>query len=223
LVLAGVISACGGSSGSSGSSDNGVASKSPDAILSDAKAAINGVKSVHVSGSVVSAGSPITLDLDLLSGQGGKGQMSESGLSFQLIEVGKSVYINASPAFWQHFAGSAAAQLFQGKWLKAPSSTPGFASLASLTNVSVLLNTLLSGKHGTLARGQSTVVDGQKVVAVNDTTQGGTLYVATTGKPYPVEILKTGAQGGHVTFDRYNESVSLTPPAKSIDISQLSK
>jgi hypothetical protein len=219
LLVAGAISACGGTS-VSGSSDNGVASKSAEAIVSDATGTISGVKSVHVSGSVVSGGLPITLDLDLVSGKGGRGQMSESGLSFQLVEVGQSVYINASPAFWRHFAGVAAAQLFQGKWLKAPVSTPGFSSLTSLTNVSKLLTTLLSS-HGTLAKGGTTTVDGQKVVAVKDTSQGGTLYVATTGKPYPVEVLKTGSQGGHVLFDRYNESVSMSPPANAIDISQI--
>ena len=213
VCVAGAISACGGSS------DNGVASKSPDAVVTDAKGAIGGVKSVHVSGALVSGGSPLTLDLNLVSGKGGRGQMSENGLSFQLVDVGQNVYINGSPAFWRHFGGAAAATLFQGKWLKAPATSGNFASLTALTNLHQLLTGLLSS-HGALAKGATTTVNGQKVVAVKDTTHGGTLYVATTGKPYPVEILKTGAQGGHVSFDRFNESVSLAAPANSIDISQ---
>jgi hypothetical protein len=213
VCVAGAISACGGSS------DNGVASKSPDAVVTDAKGAIGGVKSVHVSGALVSGGSPLTLDLNLVSGKGGRGEMSENGLSFQLVDVGQNVYINGSPAFWRHFGGAAAATLFQGKWLKAPATSGNFASLTALTNLHQLLTGLLSS-HGVLAKGATTTVNGQKVVAVKDTTHGGTLYVATTGKPYPVEILKTGAQGGHVSFDRFNESVSLAAPANSIDISQ---
>jgi hypothetical protein len=90
-----------------------------------------------------------------------------------------------------------------------------------LTNLHELVSKLLS-THGTLATGSTTTVNGQKVVAVNDTTKGGTLYVATTGRPYPVEIVKTGSQGGRMVFDRINESVSLTAPANAIDISQLS-
>jgi len=214
LFVVSAISACGGSS------DNGVASKSPDAIVTAATGAIDGVKSVHVSGSIISGGSPITLNLNLVSGKGGRGEMSENGLSFQLVEVGQFVYINGSPAFWRHFGGAAAAQLFQGKWLKAPASTGSLASLASLTNLHQLLSALLSS-HGTLTKGATTTVNGQKAVAVNNTSKGGTLYVATTGKPYPVKILKTGSQGGHLVFDRYNESVSLTAPPKAIDISQL--
>ncbi len=214
LFVVSVISACGGSS------DNGVASKSPDAIVSAAGAATDGVKSVHVAGSIVSGGSPITLDLDLVSGKGGRGKMSEGGLSFQLVAIGKAVYINGSPAFWRHFGGAAAVQLFQGKWLKAPANTGGFASLTSLTNLHQLFSRGLSS-HGKLTKGATTTVNGQKVVAVNDTAKKGTLYVATTGKPYPVEILAAGAQAGHIVFDRFNESVSLSAPAQSIDISQL--
>jgi hypothetical protein len=225
LFVAGAISACGSSSPSnngttsSAASDNGVASKSPEAIITAAEGAIVGVKSVRVSGSIVSGGSRITLDLSLASGKGGRGQMSENGLGFQIVVLDQTVYINGSPAFWRHFGGAAAAQLFQGKWLKAPANG-SFASVALLTNVHDLFNQLLSS-HGTLAKGATTTVNGQKVVAIKDTAKGGTLYVATTGKPYPVEVLKTGSQGGHVLFDHVNDSVSLTAPANAIDISQL--
>jgi hypothetical protein len=214
LFAGSVISACGGSS------DNGVAAKSPEAILSAAGAAADGVKSVHVAGAIVSGGVPITLDLELVSGKGARGNMSQGGLSFQLVAIGKAVYINGSPAFWRHFGGAAAAQLFQGKWLKAPANTGGFAALTSFTNLHQLFSKELAS-HGKLAKGATTTVDGQKVVAITDTTNKGTLYVATTGTPYPVEILATGAQAGHIVFDHFNGSVSLSAPAKSIDISQL--
>jgi hypothetical protein len=216
LVATGVLAGCGGSS----SSTNGVESKAPEAIVAAATGAIAGAKSVHVSGSIVSGGTPITLDLQLVSGEGGRGQLSENGLSFQLIEVGQTVYIKGSPAFWRHFGGAAAAALFQGKWLKAPTTNSDFATLASLTDLHKLFNAALSN-HGTLAKGATTTVNGQKVVAVNDTTNGGTLYVATTGQPYPIEIKKGGSVGGQVSFDRWNEPVSLTPPANAIDITQL--
>jgi hypothetical protein len=215
LLVAGPISAC----GSSSSSSNGVASKSPGAIISAADTAITGVKSVRVSGSIVSGGSRITLDLSLAAGKGGRGQMSENGLGFQMVVLDQTVYIDGSPAFWRHFGGAAAAQLFQGKWLKAPANG-SFASVALLTNVHELFTQLLSS-HGTLAKGATTTVDGQKVVAIKDTTKNATLYVATTGKPYPVEIVKTGSGGGRVVFDRFNQSVSVTAPAHAIDLSQL--
>ena len=215
-LVALALAACGSSSGSG--SSNGVASKSPDQIVSDATSAIASVNSVHVSGKV-SGGQSVALDLNLVNGKGGKGSMSQNGLGFQIVAVGPEVYINGSSAFWTKFAGSAAAELLTGKWLKAP-ATGQLSSLATLTDVSKLFSQLLS-THGNLAKGKTTTVQGQRVVAVNDTTNGGTLYVATTGKAYPIEISKTGSQGAQLVFDRFNQPVSLTPPAKAIDISQL--
>jgi hypothetical protein len=214
------VSACGGSSQSSSASDNGVSSKSPQEILSAANAAINGVSTVHVSGSVTSGGSPINMNLNLVSGKGAKGQMSQNGMSFQLVTNDKSVYINAGPAFWRQIGGSGAAQLLQGKWLKAPATSGDFASLASLTDVHKLLSALLNN-HGQLAKGATTTVNGQKVVAVKDTSTNGTLYVATSGKAYPVQVSKSGTDGGNINFDRFNESVSVSPPPNAIDISSL--
>jgi hypothetical protein len=212
-VLAAGIAGCGGTS------DNGVAASSPDAIVGSASNAVGGVKSVHVFGTVTSQGSPITLDLRLIAGKGGGGRMSQNGLSFRIIDLNQTVYLNGSDAFWRHEGGNAAVQLFHGKWLKAP-ATGQFASIASLTDVQTLFSKLLSN-HGTLAKGGSSTISGQKVIAIRDITRGGTLFVATTGKPYPIQISKTGAEGGRIGFDRYNESVSLNAPANAIDVSKL--
>lgn len=218
VALAGSIAGCGGSS-SNGGTDNGVAAKSPDAIVNAATNAANTVKTVHVAGALRSGGSPITLDLTLVAGKGGGGQMTQNGLSFKLINLNQTVYINGSDAFWRHIGGSSAAQLFHGKWLRA-SANGQFSGIASLTSVQTLFNQLLSN-HGKLAKGPTTTVAGRKVVAVNDTTKGGTLYVATTGQPYPVQVSKGGSDGGRVVFDRYNQPASLTAPPNAIDVSKL--
>ena len=175
---------------------------------------------MHVSGSIVSGGSPITLDLELVAGKGGRGQISEDGLSFNLIQVGGTAYISGSPAFYSHFGGPAAEKLLAGKWLKAPASSGSFSSLGSLTDLDQLLDTALSD-HGALKQGPTTTIDGQQVLSVTDAAHGGTLYVATTGKPYPIEISKTGKSGGKITFNRWNAPVTLTAPANAIDLSQL--
>jgi hypothetical protein len=214
-LVAGAIGGCGSSS-----SDNGVASKSPDEIVNAAVSAIDSATSAHVAGAVSNGGMPITLDLKLVAGKGGKGKMTESGLGFQIVAVNNEVYVNGSSAFWRHFGGAAAAALLDGKWLKAP-ATGQLASIAQVTNLHTLLNQLIVG-HGTLTKGQQTTVNGQKVIAVTDTSKGGTIYVATTGKPYPVEVIKPGAQGGKITFDEYDQPVVLTAPPNAIDLSALS-
>jgi hypothetical protein len=213
-LSAGALAGCGGGS----SSGNGVASKSADDIVSAASRAITHASSVHVSGSIVSGGVPLNLDLTLASGKGGSGQMSEGGLAFKIVNIGKTVYIQGTRAFWQHFGGTAAARLLDGKWLKAPASGQ-FASLAALTNMQRLMGSILS-THGSLKKGSTTNVNGHQVIAVTDKRQGGTLYVATTGPPYPVEIMRQGAGGGKIVFDHFNQPVSLTPPANAVDLSQ---
>jgi hypothetical protein len=216
-AIAVLLSGCGGAGDSS---SNGIASKTPSEILAAATAAANSASSVHVSGSIISGGSPITLDLELLAGKGGRGQISEDGLSFNLIQVGGTAYISGSPAFYSHFGGPAAEKLLAGKWLKAPASSGSFSSLGSLTDLNQLLDTALSD-HGALRKGPTTTIDGQQVLGVSDASHGGTLYVATTGKPYPIEISKSGKTGGKISFDRWNAPVTLTAPANAIDLSQL--
>jgi hypothetical protein len=215
LLFACALSACGGAS------SNGVASKSPSGIVSAALSAIDGASSAHISGTVVSGSSPISLNLSLVSGVGGTGDMSENGLSFKIVVIRNEVYINGSPGFWKHFGGATAAQVFKGKWLKAPASGQ-FASLAQLSNLHALLGTVLS-THGALTKTGTSTVQGESAVGVRDVTQGGTLYVASTGKPYPLEILKSGSQGGRIVLDDFDKSVSLTPPPGAIDISKFSQ
>ena len=216
MIVTLAVAACGGSSGPS---TNGVESKSPDGIVTAAMSAVRSATSVHVAGNVPSSGSRITFDLNLVNGMGGQGSMTRNGLSFQLVTVGNEVYINGPIAFWQKLVGNAAAPLLWGKWIKAP-ATGQLATLATLTDLQKLFSQLLSS-HGRLLKGSMTTVHGQPVIAVNDTTNGGTLYVATRGRPYPIEVVKNGSDSGQVAFDRFNQPVTLKPPSEAIDVSQL--
>ena len=120
-VVAGAVglSGCGGSStsGAASGSENGVAAKSPEAIVAASSEALHGVNSVHVSGTTETGKTPTQLDLSLVAGKGGSGEMSQNGLSFQIVAIGSVVYIKGSDAFWRHFGGEAAMQLIHGKWL----------------------------------------------------------------------------------------------------------
>jgi hypothetical protein len=219
-LLALAVAALGGCGGSSG---NGVASKSPTEIVAAAKAAADGASAVHVSGSTVTGGSPITLDLSLVTGKGGRGRLAENGLSFEVIEIDNTIYISGSSAFYTHFAGPAAAQLLHGKWLKASTSNASFAGLSSLTDLHKLLAAALTTDDKALVAAGTSTVGGQPVVGVKDTAQNGILYVATTGTAYPLEITKSGTGGGTITFSEWNRPVTLTAPTNAVDIEQLQK
>jgi hypothetical protein len=214
-IVALAVAACSGV----GPPTNGVEKNSPEEIVTAAMKAVGSATSVHVAGNVTNGGSRLTLDVILVNGEGGQGSMTQDGLSFRVVTVGNEVYINGSSAFWQRFAGNAAAPLLWGKWIKAPAGGQ-LAALATLTDLQKLFDQLLSS-HGRLAKGSIATVRGQRVIAVKDTTNGGTLYVATTGKPYPIEVVKSGPDGGQIAFDRFNQPMTLTSPRNAIDISQL--
>jgi hypothetical protein len=210
-AVLGVLAGCGGSS-----SGGGIASESPQKILNDSLAAANGLKSVHAAGTVNSSGQHIAIDIHLLGGVGGRGQITLGGLAFKLVGLKNYAYMQAPPAVWQKAgAPASAAQLLQGKWLRAP-ATGQFASIAQLTDIHTLFGQLLSQHGKQLKTGGVSTVAGQKVVAVK--SDQGTLYVAATGKPYPIEVVKSGSDGGRIDFDRFNESVTLSAPANTIDL-----
>jgi hypothetical protein len=158
--------------------------------------------------------------MELLAGKGAKGHLSVEGLGIEVVALEKAFYLNGSAAFYRHIGGAAAAQLLQGKWLKAPTTGGEFASLEQLTNLGKLLDTALSS-HGKLVSAGTTTINGQKAVGVTDTTKGGTLYVAATGTAYPLRITKSGSGAGRITFDRWNEPVTISAPAGAININQL--
>jgi hypothetical protein len=216
-ALAGVVLLAG--CGSGANRTNGMQAQTPTQIVAAAKAAARAAASVHVAGSIVSDGKPISLNMELVSEKGGKGRVSLDGLSFRLVDVDGAVYVNGSSAFYTRFAGVTAARVLRGKWLKGPQSG-ALASLASLARLRSLLSTALAS-HGRLARVTDATVEGQRAIGVSDPVNGGTLYVAATGAPYPLEIVRHGFGAGKLVFDRWNQAVSLAVPTNAIDVKQL--
>ena len=162
----------------------------------------------------------MTLDMHLVGDDHASGEVTTGGLRLDVIRIGDTVYFRGSQAFYEKFAGSAAAALFKGKWLYASATKGPLASFAPLTDMQTFFHTLLTS-HGTLAKGAEATVAGQKAIAIEDSSKGGTLYVATTGKPLPVEIQSPKPKGGTVTFTDWNKSVKIAAPAGAIDLSKL--
>jgi hypothetical protein len=215
LLVAAALATCGGSA-----SRNDIATRTAAEILAATKLAAEGARAVHVSGSIANGGRPVGLDVNILAGRGARGRLSENGLSFELIQTGGSLYIKGSPAFYRRIGGAAAAQLLQGRWLKVPASSPEFASLSSLTDLRRLVDTALSTPGGVAKSGTATV-NGKRAVILTSLSKGGMLFVARTGRPYPIQITKQGANGGRISFDRWDQPVALTAPADALDITQL--
>jgi hypothetical protein len=216
VLTAVLIAGCGSSKKAAPANDE--ASKPAAQVLTDAKAAATQASSAHVAGSIKSTGTPITIDLSTARAKGAKGSMSTNGLSFDLVRIGDTIYIRGSDAFLKHFAGAAAAQLLHGKWLKASATHGRLRSLAPLTSLAALFGGITT-HHGKLVNDGKTAYKGQQVVAIRDTSDNSKLYVAATGKPYPVALVGSKQQPGTITFGDWNKSVSLSAPGGAINIS----
>jgi hypothetical protein len=216
-VTAALLAGCGGSSRAA--KPNGEASKLPGRVLTDARAAAASATFAHVSGSVTSSGTPITLDLSMVRGEGAKGSMSTDDLQFDLVRIGDTAFIRGSDAFYEHFAGSGIAQLLHGKWIKAPITKGRFSSLAPLTSIDLLLGKI-SANHGKLVNDGTKTYEGKQVIAIRDTSDNSRLYVSASGRPYPVALVGGKAsRSGTITFGQWSKRVSLSAPNGAVDIS----
>jgi hypothetical protein len=230
-AIAVLLVGCGGSKNTSSTTgsatattttapDNGISSKSANEIVAAMQTAVASATSVHIVGAGTSGGSSISLNLKLVRGKGGAGHIALAGLGFDIIRIGHKVYINASKSFLVHYAGSSAAGL-SGKWFYVSASTKGLGSLGSLTDIDALINQILSS-HGTLAKGSETSIDGQPAIAINDTKNGGVLYIATTGPAYPLELTPGKSNGtGVIKFTAWDQPIALKAPPHPLDYSKL--
>jgi hypothetical protein len=179
-----------------------------------------------ISGGFVPSGKPAGVDFTIVRGKGVTGSLTVGGAQVDLIVTGKNGYLRASSDFWQSIAkreggGQAAgfAGLFGDKWLKFPAGNNDFSQLIDPTKLGSLFDSLTSN-HGRLDNNGQTTYKGQSVVAI-ESAKGGTLYVAATGTPYPVALVKTGGKSnGTIVFDDWNKSVTLTAPKDALDLSQ---
>ena len=215
LLLAATLAGCGGSG------SNGEASKSASTILADARRAALAADSVRVAGTIRDAGQAIGLDLTVAKGNGG-GTMTIQGSKVDVVRVGDTAYIRARADFYSRVGATpAAGRLLAGKWLKLPTSTPNFAQLVQFTDLNAFVTQALKS-DGTVTKGAEKTVGGQKAIELKS-SRGGSLFVAASGKPYPIEFVGGGTASGTVTLSDWGSAKAPSAPKNAIDINALGK
>ncbi|MDQ1361248.1 MAG: hypothetical protein QOJ44_1625 [Acidimicrobiaceae bacterium] len=203
-------------------SDNGVANQTGTQIVTAAAAATTGAKSFTYGGTTNQGGQSARLTMSVSTSGNGQGTITMGGQPISLKKVGNTVYFRSTKAFWTKNEGQAAAQLIGNRWLSAPVTDADFASIVNLLDAKQVTGQFSVTSGTTFTKGKTGTINGQNVIAVTgkDTSGGGggTIYVATTGKPY---IVKIAASGTSLTFTNYNRPVNPTVPSNSIDIAKL--
>jgi hypothetical protein len=205
LVSTVVVAGC-GSSGSNAPVPNGVEKLPAAKILSTSISAAEKATSVHVSGTA-----PGGARLDLkLSRDSTDAVVTSGGTSLEIIHVKGAYYLKADAAFWTA-AHVAAAATLAGKYVKVSSAAAD--QFKQFTDISTLFGSLKPS--GTISKGPTASVNGTKGVALVDSKNSSILYVSMFDRPYPLQILQSGASGGTVNFTDWNKPVSVAVPPKS--------
>ncbi len=244
LAGGGVLAGCGSSDSSSGSSttataaadttaqqSNGIENLSAQQILDKAMAAAKSATSVKVVGNIDTGNGSASIDMQA-GDDAATGTVSGKGIDMQVLVVGGKSYFKLSGAALAQAAGAgsdpdtikALTSLIGNKWLVVPSdgSAGQLSSLKDLGDKKALIDQTLS-PDGTLTVKGTGDVDGQSVVFV-DSSAGGTLAVATTGTPYPVQITGGDSKAsGKITFSDWNAPVNVTAPTDVLDLAALAK
>lgn len=214
-----LVAGCGSSSGPSSNSggSNGIANESASDILAAAVNAMKSARSVTLNGLQTSApGQGVQINNGSFFSSGDVDAMiTINGDSVHLIKIGSTDYMNASGDFWSKNGIPAAdVSKLANVWVSVPDS---LAHIGSELSLSTFANGF--SNVGTVTKGGTSTVDGQAVVAV--LSQNGTLYVATTGTPYPVQAAKTGTGGGTLDFSNWNNAAEPTVPAGAKTLAEL--
>jgi hypothetical protein len=206
----------------SAASSNGVANKSASQILTAASTATGAASSFTFGGTTQQSGTTTNLKVSVSSSGKGQGIITISGQPVKLIKIGNTVYFSSTKAFWNKAAGSGAGSLFGTRWVAVPSTDSDFAGINTLLDESQVASQFSQTSNTTFTKGKTSTINGRPVIAVNgkDSTDstGGTVYVATTGKPY---IIRVTGGGSSLTFSNFNQPVNPSVPPNSINISTL--
>jgi hypothetical protein len=234
LLLAGLLglTACGGGSGSSATATkpsqpttNGIEKLDADAILAKATAAAHAASAVHVRGKVVDGSDSIELDLRYVADKGAVGTLTNHGQSVQILRVGTNAYLKGDKAFWTSVANAQVAELVADKYVKGSTSDANFKDFVDFTDLDSLLDNLKP--DSTISKVAGKPVGGVATVGLldSDKSNGGTLYVANVGTPYPLllEPVTANTTGESMQFDEWDKPTTLTTPAAAevIDIAKL--
>ncbi len=210
LMLAGLLLAgCGdtseetpaGTASSAAPAGNGVAGLDPNAIVDKAVAALGAAASYSAKGELINNGEKFGVDLKR-AGDDFVATLTLGDTRIELLSVAGQRYVRPDTAFWKQLAGEAGsttAALTGNKWTKLTDSKEDayFHLFFNRLSPEALIKLAL----GTYTKGDAKTINGVDAIGVVESgAEGGILYVATTGEPYPLVLQGPASSGGQIAF-----------------------
>lgn len=169
----------------------GIGALSADEILQRAKAALAEAKSYRAKGRFDQGGQQTTIDLKV-DGPDFTSVMSFGKAEVELLAVGGKKYIRPNEQFWTMSTdarqGEALARGIGDRWVAGADQDRSFAELFTIGSADEFLK-----PTGALSKGQEKKVGGVPAIGLKDAGDPDSVfYVATTGKPYPLQLVGKG-------------------------------
>lgn len=214
LMLCGaMLGACGGGGSS------GLAGKSPKQIVALTKAALQSARSTTLTASIETQPRRVFFTLDVFQSGAADGTFGTAAGQGSLVIVAHHVYLRGPVAFWEGLESVPAAEATKlaGRWIMLPENST--SSFSSLTLPGVIH--ALSGLHKKkITKLGPRTVDGRSAIGIR-AKSFGTMWVATSGTPYPLEVTqKTSTGHGTITFSNWGKNSPPTAPARSLTPAQ---
>jgi hypothetical protein len=199
---------------------NGIASKSAPAILDAAGAALVSAHTFEIQATSAGSGTPASVTFKIDGKNVGEGSFVTSSLSFQAEELHGTDYFR-SQTLWSQVGGPTLQGALGDRWvyISASSSTATelTAVFGTLTSPPTVAKQLTKSAQ-TSVRGKVGTVDGEPVISVTE-PKAGTIYVATTGKPYPLRWQQSSV--GRVVFSSFGAHFNIVAPKGAVNLAAI--
>lgn len=237
LVTSLALTGCGGDEGdpaedvaapaeSTAPETDGIQDLSADELVERAKDAATAAESVRLSGEVVEDGSTMIIDMQF-SGDGSTGTISNAGATVELLQVSTDeYYMKADADSWEQLTGDAASgDIFADRYVRISGDDESVGDLTSFLDFEAFVDEVLD-IDGPIEKGETAEVNGVQAIGIIDqgSEDGGTLWVAVTGEPYPLRIESPDGSGeGAIDFLDWGKAVDIKAPPEDevIDLSEL--
>ena len=211
-VVAVALTGCGLSASDNHASDNGVASKSPTEVLAATQHAVQGAESVHVTTDTAQGRLKLSLDVAMTT-DGSGGTIDLLGLKAELVRAGDTLYIRGEPALYKQLGIKRS--IPEDTWVAVPAAHA--KQLSAILELRAEVSRLLT-TTSTVTVGGRTTVAGEPALELHSAGKlyKGTLYVKTTGQPYPIKLEKQGTEAGETNFSGWDSTSPPPTPTKTI-------
>jgi hypothetical protein len=192
---------------------NGVEDLDAEKILERANKAALSARSMHLIGTSPQA----SLDL-VVTKDSSDGRRTVEDTSLRTRVVDGIIYIRADRDYWTQAFNAKKAKRIGNKWVTGDLDNPRLQSFRQTSTMAPVMRQFLR-TQGDVEVGEVGVSQGQPAVPVSSDV--GTLWVATTGKPYPLLITSAPEQAeiSEVDFTDWDKKVTIKAPAKKNTIS----